>query len=326
MNAPFTEISPVFAPRIPRSRTRRAWLGSVLPLMALPKLTGQEPEARFLKHFPLNSRTKFFHFHHRVDSPWIKEMGRFADAFVRVIHRQFFTADYNYPISVLVLEDPKRFEDYLRKEFQMKGKVPDFGMVYFEELNCYVTHEGCGLGTFTHNVMHPLMETNLPLHPMWATQGIPNFFEKFYGYWKGEDLVLELGFQNPWRLQRIGDSLPHLELRQIFRYEDPMGRFSGSEQRMVSTFLWRQGKFKTMLKLIEKGIAPEGYQTWFDAAMGMQLDEVTPLWKTYLTEVMADRGNFSLPNSLVLPDEAAYRQFASLHKLDRRQEQPLTPN
>lgn len=294
--------------------------------MGLSPLMGQTPETRHLQHFPLNTRTKFFHLYHRTESPWLKEMSRFADGFVRVIHRQFFTADYSYPIQVLVLEDPKRFEEHLRKEFKMKGKAPEFGMVFFQELNCFVTHDGCGLGTLTHNLLHPLVETNLPLHPMWATQGIPNFFEKFYGYWHGEDLVLEFGFQNPWRLQLIGDSLPHLELRQIFRYEDAMGRFSGSEQRLVSMFLWRHGKFKTMLKLIEKGVAPEGYQSWFEAAMGMQVAEIAPLWKTYLAEVVANRGNSTLPNSLVLPDEASYRQFASLHKLDRCQELPLTSN
>jgi hypothetical protein len=80
-----------------------------------------------------------------------------------------------------------------------------------------------------------------------------------------------------------------------------------------------------MLKLIEKGIPPEGYQTWFEAAMGKQVADIIPMWKTYLAEVAADRDNVTLPNSCVLPDEATYRQYASLHKLDRRQELPLPP-
>ncbi len=326
-----SSVCPSLVPPMPSGvggsvlRSRRSLLRSALPLLGLAPLSARGEEAKHLRLFPHNQRTKFFHFYYMKETPMVQEMMRFADAFVRIIHRQFFTADYAYPIQMLVLENRERLEVYLRKEFKMKGPVPEFTMMFIPELNCFITEEGTGLGTITHNLAHPLVETNLPLHPVWATQGVSSFFEKFYGYWKGDELVLEFGFQNPWRLKAIGDELPNLNLRQILGYKDPLGRFSGSEQRLVAMFMWRHGKLKPMLKLIEKGIPPEGYQTWFEAAMGKQVADIIPMWKTYLTEVAADRDNVTLPNSCVLPDEATYRQYASLHKLDRRQELPLPP-
>jgi hypothetical protein len=279
-------------------------------------------EEKFLKPFPLNKKTKFFHFYYMAESRAMDEIMRFADGFVRVVHRQFFTADYEYPIRVLVLEDREKMGAFLRQEFKIEDP-PGYG-VFIPEFKFFATYVGSGLGTFSHEILHPLVEANLPLHPVWATEGIPTFFEKFYGYWKGEELVLNFGFQNPWRLQGIGDSLRLLSLPQILDYKDTLGRFHESEQRLVAMFMWRQGKFKHMLKLIEKGIPPEGYETWFEAAMGMKVEKITPLWQDYLNDVAAAREVFGLPNSAVLPDEATYLEFAKMHNLDRRQERPLT--
>ena len=292
-----------------------------LSLLLTAPASSRGEEESFLKSFRFNRRTKFFHFYYLDEGSVIDEIMRFADGFVRVVHRQFFTADYEYPIRVLVLEDRERMGEYLRKEFQITDP-PGFG-IFIRQHNFFATYEGSGLGTFSHEITHPLVEANLALHPLWATEGIPTFFEKFYGYWKGDELVLNFGFQNPWRLQAIGAELPTLDLQQILDYKDTQGRFRESEQRLVSMFMWRQGKFKRMLKLIEKGVPPEGYQTWFEAAMGMKVPQITPLWQAYLKELAASREVFALPRSTVLPDEVSYQEFSRIHNLAARQEIPL---
>ena len=270
-------------------------------------------QTQVLGQFPVHKQSKFFDFYFMRNSAAVDELPRFADGFVRVVHRQFFKADYEYPIKVLVLQDREKFQAFMQREYKMETP-PGFG-VFIHELNLFATYESSGLGTFAHEIMHPLVEANLPLHPVWATEGIPSFFEKFYGYWKGDELVIELGFQNPWRIQALGADLPNLDLKQILAYKDTQGRFRESEQRMVAMFMWKHKKFKPMLKLIENGVPPEGYQTWFEAAMEMKVDEVLPLWQAYLKEVAATRQVFLLPLSTVLPDEESYKKFVEQHGL-----------
>ena len=63
--------------------------------------------------------------------------------------------------------------------------------------------------------MHPLVERNLRDRPAWAIEGIPTFFEKFYGYWRDDELVVNWGFQNPWRIKKLGANLAQLDLQGI---------------------------------------------------------------------------------------------------------------
>lgn len=268
---------------------------------------------RVLLQFPVNKKTAFFEHYFMRNSPLVEEIPRFADAFVQLVNQEFFKADYDYPIKVMVLEDHAKFQDFLRRHFGVENP-PNFG-IFFGELKCFVTHESAGLGTFAHEILHPLVERNLPLHPVWATEGIPSFFEKFYGYWDGDKLVAQFGYQNPWRIQAIGADLMTLDLGQILAYKDTQGRFRESEQRMVSMFMWKHGKFKKMLQQIQTGVPIEGYQTWFEAAMEMKLQELEPLWRAYLKEVAAAHHLFALPPSTILADEPSYRLFAARHNL-----------
>jgi hypothetical protein len=69
--------------------------------------------------------------------------------------------------------------------------------VFLYKYNLFATYEDSGLGTFAHEIMHPLVERNLKDRPEWAIEGIPTFFEKFYGYWRGDELIVN------WELFKI---------------------------------------------------------------------------------------------------------------------------
>jgi hypothetical protein len=84
-----------------------------------------------------------------------------------------------------------------------------------------------------------------------------------------------------------------------------------SEQRLVSIFLWEQGKFKPFLDLV-KSREKNGYDSYFEAAMGMPIGRVIPLWQDYLARIAARRAEIlRLPLSAALPDEAAFHKFAA---------------
>jgi hypothetical protein len=274
-----------------------------------------DPRQKFVSQFPLRKQTQYFDFRYKRDSFRISDIVRFDDAFIKLVRRDFFKADFDYPIRAFVLEDQHRFEEFVQNELHVPGPAGFGSYLYSDKL--FATYETSGLGTFTHEILHPLVERNLPSRPPWAEEGIPTFFEKFYGYWKGDELVLFWGFQNPWRIEELGTNLTNLDLTAIISDQDPSGRLravgrSESQLRMVSLFLWEQGRFRRFLRLIAAR-DKRGYASYFEAAMEMPLEKIIPLWQSYLQEVAQRRTEvLSLPLSTVFESKAGDRSTIEL--------------
>ncbi len=266
----------------------------------------------YLKQFPLRQQTTYFDFRYKRNPEKIAGIARFADAFVKTVNADFFKADFDYPIHVLVLENREQFQSFLRQEFRISDP-PGFGIYIPPPHKLFATYEDSGLGTFAHEIMHPLVERNLPDRPVWAMEGIPGFFEKFYGYWKGDEMCVTWGYQNPWRLQALGTNLVQLDLKAMLSNTEYRTRFNQSDLRMVVMFLWEQGKFQQFIRLIEAK-EKHGYASYFEAAMEMPLDRVLPLWRKYLDDVAEQRPRLmQLPASQIYSDKARFRSFRVIH-------------
>jgi len=268
----------------------------------------------YLEEFPRHRQFKYFDFYYKRSPERIEGIARFADAFVALVNRDFFKAEYDYPIRVLVLEDRSAFQDFLRRRFRMQDP-PGFG-IFMSQEKMFVTYEDSGLGTFTHEIMHPLVERNLKDRPLWALEGIPTFFEKFYGYWKADGPEVQWGYQNPWRIDMLGTNLTRLDLKSLLATRDPQGQFRESDLRMVSMFLWQQGKFQRFLQLIQKR-EKNGYGSYFEAALEMPVERVIPLWKSYLNDVAARRNAIMrLPPSTIVKDEPTFKEFTRVFGIE----------
>jgi hypothetical protein len=200
---------------------------------------------------------------------------------------------------------------------------PNFG-VYVYAYKFFATFEDSGLGTFAHEILHPLVERNLKDRPQWAMEGIPAFFEKFYGHWQNDELVTCWGYQNPWRIQQLGTNLTQLDLKLIIADSDSSTRFSWIERnesscRMASVFLWQQGQFKHFLNLIAAH-DKAGYPTYFEAAMQMPLNQILPLWQDYLNNVATHRTKIlHLPASCIFDDESTFDTFMLMNDISTTQ-------
>jgi hypothetical protein len=296
-------------------KSKPVWLGVLIAISAIPLGIGCNSSHQTVDQFPIHKQTKYFDFRYERDSSQADGLARFADGYVNLINRDFFKTDFDYPIRVFVLEDQKRFEEFAHKELHVPGPA-GFGM-YLYSAKLLATYEGSGLGTFTHEAFHAFVEKDLTQRPSWADEGIPTFFEKFYGYWKDDELVLFWGFQNPWRIRELGINLTQLNLPEIISEQNP--EQDESKLRMVSLFLWRQGRFKRLLKLIAAN-DKRGYKSFFEAALELPLDRITPLWQDYLLDVERQRTIIlSLPISAVFDSEEAFRTFAKLHSIPTEQ-------
>jgi len=291
-----------------KTRDKKAALKPVLAVLLL--VTALFAIARtsqsYLEQLPLRQQSKYFDFRFKQHPEKIKAIAGFADAFIDIVNRDFFKAEFDYPIRVLVTEDFATHRTLVSEQFGVTD--PTMG-IFLYKYNLFATYEDSGLGTFAHEIMHPLVERNLKDRPEWAIEGIPTFFEKFYGYWRGDELIVNWGFQNPWRIKQLGTDLARLDLPGILATTRAEER--ESEQRLVSIFLWEQGKFKQFLDLV-KSRDKNGYDSRFEAAMGMPIGRVIPLLQDYLARIAARRAEIlRLPLSAALPDQAAFHKFAA---------------
>ncbi len=260
--------------------------------------------------------TPHFDFYFRKsDEPAVREIARFAEGFLDVVRRDFFEPTFDYPIKVLVLPTREAFQTYLRNDLKI-ADPPAFG-IYLGQARAFVTFVSSGLGTFAHEIMHPLLERNLPKRPAWADEGIPSFFEKFLGYWEGDRLVLRFGYQNPWRVETLGDRIDQLDLRTILhRKANDYGTSRNSDLRMVSVFLWRSGKLPAFLDLVRGG-DKRGRETYFEAAFDQPLKDIEPAWRSYLRDAKTNRAEIArVPPSTVFRDKAEYEAFVGAHRLE----------
>lgn len=288
-------------------------------LLLLPAIVFSQD---FASQFPYHKRTEYFDFYYLRESPKISEITRFADGFVKLVNRDFFKADFDYPIRVLVFEDREQFKQFLVQQLHI-ADPPNFG-VYVYRYKFFATYEDSGLGTFAHEILHPLVERNLKDRPQWAMEGIPTFFEKFYGYWQGGELTAYWGYQNPWRIQQLGDNLTKLDLQKVIADPKEIEASSSVERsesswRMVSVFLWQQGRFKRFLHLIATQ-DKASYPTYFEAAMEMPVEKIIPLWQDYLNNVATQRMKIlRLPSSSVFDDEATLTNFVKVNDISLEQ-------
>ena len=228
--------------------------------------------------------------------------------FVELVEQDFFRVKTRFPIQAIVLEDKGSFKHFLRNALGVQTP-PDYG-IYLAEAALFVTYDGSGLGTFTHEIMHPLVEESLPHRPAWAMEGIPAFFEKFYGHVQNGRLHVQWGYQNPWRIEMLGPKLKHLKLDRIVN-----GSEGTSEKRLVTVYLNQRGKLKTFLELVQAN-ERRGFRTHLEAAFGKPLKEIEADWKRYLQEIENDRERIMrLPMSRLFDTPDQYRQFAGQYGL-----------
>jgi len=78
-------------------------------------------------------------------------------------------------ISVYLFPDAKAYEAYCQKRWAAACSSP-FGF-YRPDERRIVMNAGPGIGTLTHELVHPIVETDFPQAPTWLNEGIASLFE-----------------------------------------------------------------------------------------------------------------------------------------------------
>ena len=145
-------------------------------------------------------------------------------------------------ITVYLLPDAASYEAICRKKYGAPC-IAHFGF-YQPGDRSMVMNIGLGVGTLTHELVHPLVEANFPEAPTWLNEGIASVFEQPVITKPGEIH----GAKN-WRLPRLRAGLAAHELRldQLFSLSDEAFRADHEDlhyaaARYVCQWLDERGK------------------------------------------------------------------------------------
>jgi len=80
-------------------------------------------------------------------------------------------------ISVYLFSEPRSYEAYCQQRWR-EGCISPYGF-YRRDERRIVMNIGPGVGTLTHELVHPIVEADFPRAPEWLNEGIASLFEAF---------------------------------------------------------------------------------------------------------------------------------------------------
>ncbi len=80
-------------------------------------------------------------------------------------------------VAVLLFETAPPYDAYCKTHWKKPCSTP-YGF-YDHHIRTVVMNAGPGLGTLTHELVHPIVETDFPKAPDWINEGIASLYEAF---------------------------------------------------------------------------------------------------------------------------------------------------
>ena len=259
----------------------------------------------YSEQLPLRQQSKYFDFRFKQHPERIQSIARFADAFIDIANRDFFKAEFDYPIRVLVTEDSARHRALVSQQFGVAD--PTMGIFLYQH-NLFAT-ESPVWALFSQNHA-PAGRAKFKRSAGLGNRRHSHFLRKILRLLARRRAGCQLGISESLENKRARREFGAARFARNSRH-DRGSRRRESEQRLVSIFLWEQGKFKQFLDFIKRR-EKNGFDSYFEAAMGMPIERVIPLWQDYLARIAARRSEIvRLPLSATLPNEEAFHKFAA---------------
>ncbi len=186
-------------------------------------------------------------------------------------------------ISVYLFPEGQGYEAFCKKKYAAPC-IAHYG--FYQPGDRYmVMNIGLGIGTLTHEIVHPLVETDFPEAPTWLNEGIASVFEAPVITKPGEIH----GVKN-WRHPRLKRALTtpaereHARLDVMFAMRDDVFRGDGEDlhyamARYLCQWLDERGKLWAFYQRWRDTVAtdPSGEKA-FKEIVGMTPGEANPLW------------------------------------------------
>jgi hypothetical protein len=220
------------------------------------------------------------------DSP-AAEVKRVTTGFLRsklaLLEKDFFTKRPDRVLEVWLFRNEKTFRKGAKRFFNDDPETP-YG--YYSPSAGALIMNARGLGTLSHELVHPYMEANFPAVPSWFNEGLASLYEHV-----GERNGHIYGFPN-WRLPSLKreirtKTLPKLTTllattRDGF-YEASYDSYAYA--RYIVYYLQEQGKLRDFYKKFLDDKQDLTGATALEAVLGEQLETFEPKWRKWVLNI-----------------------------------------
>jgi hypothetical protein len=189
-------------------------------------------------------------------------------------------------ISVYLFPEGESYEAFCKKTYRAPC-IAHYGF-YQPGGRTMVMNIGLGLGTLTHELVHPLVEADFPEAPTWLNEGIASVFEAPVLPRPGEIHGMK-NWRHP-RLKRAlsGAERDHARLDVMFQMRDELFRSDNEDlnyamARYACQWLDERGKLWPFYQRWRDTVAadPTG-EVAFHEVVGMTLPEANALWSRWV--------------------------------------------
>ena len=190
-------------------------------------------------------------------------------------------------VSVYLFQDAKSYEAYCQKRWAEPCGSP-YGF-YRPDERRIVMNAGPGLGTLTHELVHPIMETDFPEAPEWLNEGVASLFEAFSLPTPGEIHGVK-NWRHPRLLRalRSAEERPKASLTALFALNDREFRNEDEDlhyatARYLCQWLDQQGKLWPFYQRFRERHAedPTG-ELAFQAVTGKSIAQANDEWSRWV--------------------------------------------
>jgi hypothetical protein len=210
----------------------------------------------------------------------------FLRRYVALMQKDFFPDRPDKLIEVWLFKNEKSFRAGAKKYFD---DTPDTPFGYYSPDHAAMIMNADGLGTLSHELVHPFIEKNFPTAPSWFNEGLASLYE-----YPGERDGHIIGHVN-WRLPNLKKEIKDNTLPAMTTlvatssddfYKAPYDAYAFA--RYLMYYLQQQGKLRDFYtKFHDAKDDPTGKAS-LEAVLGKSLDDFEPTWRKWVLALQPD--------------------------------------
>jgi hypothetical protein len=217
-----------------------------------------------------------------------KIAGGFLRDKVHMLEKDYFTKRPDKLIEVWLFSNEKSFRKGAKKFFD---DTPDTPYGYYSPEASALIMNVSGLGTLSHELVHPYMEANFPNVPSWFNEGLASLYE-----YPGERKGHIIGHVN-WRLPNLkkeirAGTLPTLvQLLGTGREEFYNADWDAYAQaRYLMYYLQEKDKLREFYGKFLADTKDHTGRAALEAVLGEDLTTFEPKWRKWVLAIQKDAG------------------------------------
>ena len=216
----------------------------------------------------------------------VKRNANFMKWTTDLIEQDFFAKRPAKLIEVWLFKNEKTYRAGAKKFFNDEPDTP-YGY-YSTAADALIMNVGPGLGTLSHELVHPYMEANFPDGPSWFNEGLASLYEQPRER-KGADHKLHIWGTPNWRLPNLkteiqAKTLPDLKtLMSTSRDGFYNARFDAyAYARFLLQYLQEEGKLHAFYDAFTADKKDLTGQAALAKVVGEDLVTFEPKWRTWV--------------------------------------------